>query len=1021
MDTLRLKPRTPVEEEVENWDDDDFMIDDDLNFGNGSTTGQHGNRRDSHNSFRSDRESLGGDEERLLHLPGDDEKSTLDAIAAVTNAGIPIPKNVPPSALMGGTIKRLGGKKLKKIYQEDWGDDLELPSPGQALRIKQPDSSQFPDTLRQVSGSSAAPSPVKSANASFTQDTIMWDSPPKQLASPFSMDVSPKRLAPAAEISPSKKKLITPVDLDRFRDNDEDDDVFGDGESTIKASKLRAPMKNISSVAQSTPGNSEENDDFEADLELPSSGKLNLTSRRDIPRTPALSSGDEFDWCEGSLGTRFGGTRRDAFSRDAFSNRSSSVSAMSPSISSSITAESEDEALDGIVLPNGPLDLTERLKRRKQSRSPERDLDTKRVCPSKESPPETPGLDKGDDLDGLDIGDGDVFGSGKTSMHRNVRLKDIRPMSPARPKTAVSITFSNKPVSSLPTSRLPRPMGHERSLTQPSLEPVSESGGPIPSRPSRRPQSRLGHSTHSSVSSLHTPTTPSSTTSSIHPATPRRRELGQKASTGTLRNEHPTTTNAQLLRLKRSLPVLRGAPSPPSRPLSGRYDRPPSRGDAARPTSSSSSLGPKTPGERPRPSYEGSAAQARKNSAPFLPAGASSFQSQHVSSKYSRTLRRHDSDVGPEIRPLSRTFSSSTVRSPSPRRFRPVEKMAAEPWHNLSKPRRVRQFGDGSELDAFDDLPTSAQAESKFEKVPSGSGNRTNIRNKLYQNVLPGRSTPSPVSPFSPAKPDYLPHFARDTAASRMAREASLANQWAPCSHHFAEIRANLNRGNLHPHHSHHSGTAVRQKKTKRPPQLKPHLITNLNPAKDSKVINGMTYNPDTYRWEGNETVLNAFEVPASSPSSASLPPSMRGEKEASTPRPMLIQAMGSSKGVRRVGDMIFDPDMFTWHKVDPNTTPTMARPGDPMDIVSEEDDDPFKDIPDLEDKDAEAGDGGQGGVSQMDDWLVGEEFDVGPEFVRRQREEEDRWRKKCEKWVGTVDRDNDTWRWAIRDIVTGS
>ncbi|KAK8107294.1 uncharacterized protein PG998_009307 [Apiospora kogelbergensis] len=967
MDTLRLKPRTPVEEEVENWDDDDFMIDDDLTFGNGSTTGQHGNRRDSHNSFRSDRESLGGDEERLLHLPGDDEKSTLDAIAAVTNAGIPIPKNVPPSALIGGTIKRLGGKKLKKIYQEDWGDDMELPSPGQALRIKQPDSSQFPETLRQHGG-------------------------------------FPKRLAPPAEISPSKKKLITPVDLDRFRDNDDDDDVFGDGESTIKASKLRAPMRNISTVAPPAPGNLEENDDFEADLELPSSGKLNLTSRRDIPRTPALSSGDEFDWCEGSLGTRFGGTRR-----DAFSNRSSSVSAMSPSISSSITAESEDEALDGIVLPNGPLDLTERLKRRKQSRSPERELDTKR----------------GDDLDGLDFGEGDVFGSGKTSMHRNVRLKDIRPMSPARPKTAVSITFSNKPLSSLPTSRLPRPMGHERSLTQPSLEPVSESGGPIPSRPARRPQSRLGHSTHSSVSSLHTPTTPSSTTSSVHPATPRRRELGQKTSTSTLRNE-ATTTNAQLLRLKRSLPVLRGAPSPPSRPLSGRYDRPPSRGDAVRPTSSSSSLGPKTPVERARPSYEGSAAQARKNSAPFLPAGASSFQSQHVSSKYSRSFRRHDSDVGPEIRPLSRTFSSSNMRSPSPRRFRPVEKMAAEPWHNLNKPRRVRQFGDGSELDAFDDLPTSAQAESKFEKVPSGSGNRTNIRNKLYQNVLPGRTTPSPVSPFSPAKPDYLPHFARDTAASRMAREACLANR-APQNQNgpLAPITSQRlgqisTRGNLHPH-SHHSGSAVRQKKTKRPPQLKPHLITNLNPAKDSKVINGMTYNPDTYRWEGNENVLNAFEVPASSPSSASLPPSMRGEKEASTPRPMLIQAMGSSKGVRRVGDMIFDPDMFTWHKVDPNTTPTMARPGDPMDIVSEEDDDPFKDIPDLEDKDAEGAEGGPGGVSQMDDWLVGEEFDVGPEFVRRQREEEDRWRKKCEKWVGTVDRDNDTWRWAIRDIVTGS
>ncbi|KAK8086509.1 cytokinesis regulator [Apiospora phragmitis] len=333
--------------------------------------------------------------------------------------------------------------------------------------------------------------------------------------------------------------------------------------------------------------------------------------------------------------------------------------------------------------------------------------------------------------------------------------------------------------------------------------------------------------------------------------------------------------------------------------------------------------------------------------------------------------------------------------------------MAAEPWHNLNKPRRIRQFGDGSELDAFDDLPTSAQVESKFEKLPSGSGNRTNIRNKLYQNVLPGRSTPSPVSPFSPAKPDYLPHFARDTAASRIAREASLANR-APQNGPLAPITSQRlgqisTRGNLHPH-SHHSGTAVRQKKTKRPPQLKPHLITNLNPAKDSKVVNGMTYNPDTYRWEGNENALNAFEVPASSPSTASL--SFRAGKGSIDAAADAHSSNGLKQGCA---------------PLDPNTTPTMARPGDPMDIV-EEDDDPFKDIPDLEEKDTEGGEGGPGRVSEMhDDWLVGEEFDVGPEFVRRQREEEERWRKKCEKWVGTVDRDNDAWRWAIRDIVTGT
>lgn len=801
MDTLRLKPRQPVEDDFDNWDDDDFMIEnDDLTRRSDSTSNQP-HRRDSHASFRSDRESLFGDEERQVHLPGDDEQSTLDAIAAATSAGIPIPQNVPSTALMGGTIKRLGGRKIKKIIQEDWADDLEMPDNGQALRIKPQDASQFPDVLRQVSGS-VNPSPVKLMTPAIIHESVRKEN-------------KPVAFTPA-------------MNLDRFRDDDDDDDIFGDGVATIKVSKLRPQHKPIPLITPPTP-QKEVDDDFEMDLELPSTGKLKLTSRRDIPKTPAAGTGDDFDWGEGSLGTRFGGTRR-----DVFSNRSSSVSALSPSISSSITAESEDEAFDGLVFPNGPLDLSERLKHRKQSRSPERSSDMdKRPRSSKQLAPETPVMEKEDLLDGLDFGDGDVFGSGRIHLHRNIKVKESRPISPARPKTAVSITFTQKPVLSQP-SRLPRPMvSHERSHTQSSLEPVSESGGPIPSRPSRRSQSRLGHSATSSISSVHTPTTPSSTTS-LPPSTPRRRELGQKASTGTLRTE-PTTTSAQLLRLKRSLPAMR-PPQSPARSVNSRYDRPPSRTDSQRPQSS---LRPKTPVDRPRTAYEGSAAQARKNPVPFLPAGASHNQSQHVTAKTSRVFRRHDSDYGPETRPLSRAVSRSTMRSPSPRKGRGIDRMATEPWQQLNKPRRVRHFGDGTELDGFDDLPTSTNTESRYTKLPIASGNRTNIRNKIYQNVLSDRNTPSPVSPYSPAKFDYQPHFARDTTASRMAREASIAHRAPPTgplapltSQRVAQLST---RTNLSAHIPHLPRGTINHKKSRKPPQLKPHLISNLNSAREPK------------------------------------------------------------------------------------------------------------------------------------------------------------------------------------------
>ncbi|GKT46972.1 uncharacterized protein ColSpa_07153 [Colletotrichum spaethianum] len=455
METLRLKPRQPVAEpDIEDWDDDDFQIDtDDLTFRTASTTTNlPPTRRDSassHVSLRSDLESI-LDEETHVHVPGDDEKSTLDAIAAATQAGIPIPKNVPSSALMGGTIKRLGGRKIKKIMQDDWEDDLVLPDSGQGLRIKPQDGSKFPDMLRQVSGGSSQTSPTK------------------PMKTPPAVSLLDRRESTESRTS----TLSGALNLEKFRDNDDDDDdFFGDGSETIK--------KNDNAL----------DDDFENDFELPSDGKLKLSTRKDIPKTP-LSHAEDLDWGEGSLGTRFGGTRR-----DGRSNRSSSVSAMSPSVSSSFTAESEDENFDGLVLPSGPVNFEERLSRRKLSRSPVRPVEEeppnlKTPQPRNEPEPE-------DMFDGLDVGDGDVFSSGKLTLHRNIRVNANRPPSPQRPKTAISLTFSNKTTP----SRLPRPSHerHERTLS--ALEPVSESGGPIFAR-SRRSQSLLCHE-HSQHADAH--------------------------------------------------------------------------------------------------------------------------------------------------------------------------------------------------------------------------------------------------------------------------------------------------------------------------------------------------------------------------------------------------------------------------------------------------------------------------------------------------------------------------------------
>lgn len=805
--TLRLKARAPVEDEIENWDDDDFVIDgDDLAFQNHSTSvNVSSHRRDSQSSFRSDFESIHGEEEKQVHLPGDDEKSTLDAIAAAAKAGIPLPKNVPPSALMGGTIKRLGGRKIKKIIQEDWVDDLEFPDAGQSLQIKTRDGAQFPEVLRHVSNS-AQPSPSKPPKEQFTNIQDKPKEPESASSSGF-------------------------IDLSRFRDAEEDDDFFGDGAATIKVSKRREIPKPLSLITPPTPQKPVgEDDDFEKDFELPVDGKLKLSARRDVPKTPTFSTLlDDLDWAEGSLGTRFGGTRR-----DMQSNRSSSVSAFSPSIASSITAESEDEAFDGLILPSGPLDLEERLKRRRQSRSPARIIrEPIQEEPIKEEPIKEKEEEKEDFLAGLEIGDGDVFDSKKLTLHRNIQVKETRPTSPSRPKASVALKFTNKPVTA---SRLPRPMGsmasHERTHTQSSLEPVSESGDPIPKTHTRRSLSRLGgHSAQSSVTSVSSFSSTPSSTQTMTPSTSRRRDLGQKTSAVSLRTE-PTTTSAQLLRLKRSLPAMRAPQSPARPPVTRAYERPPSRTDyASRPQST---VRPKTPVERTRQS-ESAAALARKVPVPFLPAGASASQSHNINAKASRTFRRHDSETSVECRPNSRAVSRSTIRSPSPRRSRPAEKVTPDAWSKLSMPRRVRDFGDGHELDAFDDLPTSTQAEARFLKQPVSAGSRSQGRSRGYQSILPDRTvTPSPSTPYY-SRIDTVPSFARDTAASRIARETSLAqrNPSGPLAPLTASRVAQFSaRSNLN---SQASLATIKAKKSRKPVQSKPHLISNLNPPRDPK------------------------------------------------------------------------------------------------------------------------------------------------------------------------------------------
>lgn len=177
--------------------------------------------------------------------------------------------------------------------------------------------------------------------------------------------------------------------------------------------------------------------------------------------------------------------------------------------------------------------------------------------------------------------------------------------------------------------------------------------------------------------------------------------------------------------------------------------------------------------------------------------------------------------------------------------------------------------------------------------------------------------------------------------------------------------------------------------------------------------VKGMRYNPTLYKWEGNENATIGFDGPA-----ASTPVK---------PSPALISNVGGTSGTQIVGRMVFDPHRMCWLKLSSPFSKNKAA-SDEEDVFAGLDDlvdrprkatitpaakssihDTDSYTPNTDDKSGES----------SDDWPITEEFDVGPEFIKRQRNEEEKWRRKVNKWVSD-DRNKlgDEWRFAIRRLV---
>jgi hypothetical protein len=563
---------------AESWDsDDDLVLDDNESIGDikeshASNTQFPTRRRTSNmrsiSGLKTLEENDKDDITQQFELSTDDIEG---ALKLAHKAGIPIPKDTPSSALVGGTINRLGTsiRQTRAVNMDDWSEDIDIP---ETTSLKLPARSSIRRT----------PSPL------------------------------PAEFAPRLSAASIKSTQIEPA-----------------------------------------------KDDFEGDFDIPANMPLELkspSSRREVT-TPLPPEGFD-DWVEGSLGTRYAGTKRHGVMSD-----------FSPA-SSAITMESDGgDPMEGLEF-NAHVNLQEVLERRMKERA-------------QESSPTKPrrqreGSAEDDLLGGLELDDEEnPFQASKLKANRNIlhRLQAVTPSSPQR-KVAVSVTFADKPskiprplFTTVPTPPLTSPTIPKRSITpyshRPSTARLSDQIN------EKQLQKKLSVANFSQY--------PSSQADSI-----RNRALGAKTSMPALRtaaNTSPTKTRP---------------PPIPERTKSraGRISENSNRTE--------SPLRPRSPEFTRNDS---------QNRPAFIPGGASVASSHHVAA-LKAPLRQGSGSL--------RSVSSSGKRTPM---FAP-ENLRREALRTkvLTTPRRIQDFGDGSELDAFDDLPVNNATEKKYRVQAKGVG-----------------------------------------------------------------------------------------------------------------------------------------------------------------------------------------------------------------------------------------------------------------------------------------------------------
>ncbi|KAF7320303.1 hypothetical protein MKEN_00815100 [Mycena kentingensis (nom. inval.)] len=619
-------------------------------------------------------------------------------------------------------------------------------------------------------------------------------------------------------------------------DIDDDDD---EGVSTIKVAVFpKTPL--------AKPPRSPIDEDFEDAFSLPndltqlSLAPLSLSHR--VSKT-SLEWGDK-DQTSSSQSS-------DAYSSLGFADASPSSNSTSSVSLPGTEDDDDDEELDGLVIPVGIFEsgkgarhLTKLLEMKKKAPVADSNLPVSR--PDAEDDFET-GLIIDDDFE---LSPSRLLNKQQSHRAHNARSNSLpiqRQTTSLRPSSRLRPDRAKSPVISRPPTR-----------SQGSLSPT----GPT-SFLSPRSGNLRGQKSHSGLK----PPSP--------PANPRK--LSRKASLSSLMetSSNQASGSGSVSGASSKGYEISTAASRAKSFKGKEYKVPPTR--------------PSTPSANPAALRLTMPTSMRSKSRPAL---SSVFHGQASASGSQSPLFRSNSPLPP--RPPSHL---ANARRPSPTPPPPTSSRPAAP-RILKRPKRQRLFGDGTELDAFDDLPTDREKESRYRVQPKGHGNRIPGGTYSKGTIRRKRREGSDGGSFDA----QLPLGPSNKLASSL------------------ELSPKTD--------------APRKKKQNSSPTVssrkKPTLIRNLGGAGAPRVVGDMKWNPHTLRWEGNEHVLRDFDAAVGTSTRPALITHLTGSSIGSP--------VGSfANGARIVGNMIFDPARMCWISTLP---PDEDEPDVFANLADDEDDD---------------------------------------------------------------------------------